>query len=91
MATPLAVVLNGKRFSVTPNTGDMVAWETHARAGRIPMDMHAKDFPRITHVSFLAYSAGKRARLWEGTFSDFLAGLDEVGPEEADDDAEGKG
>lgn len=81
----LSVTAKGKTVTVRPTAADMVAWEKYARANKLPMSQEqAQDFPRITHVAFLAYNAGLRAGLWNGTanFTDWLDSFEGIEAQE---------
>ena len=76
----------GATHAVEATTVDLVAWEAHARRCKLPLTHESPDFPRITHVAFLAYSAGRRAGLWADPFDSWLEMVADLSP--ADDPAE---
>lgn len=86
----VTVTYKGQEIVMSPNAADMVQWESHARTNKIPLDMKSSDFPRITHVTYLAYSCGRRAGHWpkEMKFSEFLQGFEDINANGDDDGSE---
>lgn len=82
----ITVVAGGQTVEVEPIAADMVAWERYARNTKIPLAMDAVDFPRITHIAYLAYAAGRRNGHWSQPFEAWLDTF-ESAEAEAEDDA----
>lgn len=91
MSSPMGrvtVTVGGQTTVVQPIAADMVQWERYARNNKIPLALDSPDFPRITHIAFLAYAAGKRAGEWSQPFDSWLEAFEAV---EADSDADAEG
>ena len=83
----IRVTAGGQTVTVEPIAADFVAWERYARNAKIPLAADSENFPKITHIAFLAYAAGKRTGAWSQPFE---AWLDTFEAAEAEADDEGK-
>lgn len=74
---------DGTRHTVSADMHDLRMWEQYAIKNRLPHD--TDEAPRITYMTFLAYSALRRAGQVTGSFDQFTAvGIEAVGSESVD-------